>query len=535
MNFRPGVPATRRSSPDPIGAQTPRIISTPHYRRVETGRWSGIEDRAALDFRSPAGQEAVELADDSGLKLDPWQKLGLHHSLAEDDEGRWTSFEVVQNVTRQNGKGGYLEARQVAGVMLFGDKLVVHTAHEFKTARESFRRLDQMIEGSYALSRRVKRVLRSHGEEGFEFHNGARILFLARTGGSGRGFSGDLVIMDEAMSLRSAPIGALLPIMSARHNPQLVYTCSAGIGAESEQLATLRARALAGTSQPDESLTYLEWSIVPHTRECPRDEDGRIVCDEHDHRDDVRAWQRANPALGIRIRVQAVRRELATMRPDLFDRERLGVGEYPEVAEDSWQVIDEATWKGLAVPRSALEDPVSFAIDTNPERTYTAISVAGAAGEDRHVEVVAHRPGTDWVIDWAAERDEKWKPCAWVIDEGGPAGSLAAELRKRLAGDHPVGSGLGRDHLVVAPKVRQLTQACGQFYDRTQNGTLRHLGQAPLTSAVAGAKKRDLSDAWAWTRRSEGTDVSPLVSATYALWGWEQFHDVEEEGAPNLW
>lgn len=93
---------------------------------------------------------------------------------------------------------------------------------------------------------------------------------------------------------------------------------------------------------------------------------------------------------------------------------------------------------------------------------------------------------------------------------------------------------MGRDHLVVAPKVRELAQACGQYYDRAQNGTLRHLGQAPLDTA-GGAKKRDLGDAWAWTRRSEGTDVSPLVSSTYALWGWEQYHDLEPEGAPNLW
>ncbi|MET9099953.1 terminase [Streptomyces antibioticus] len=535
MSLLLDAPAVPRSQ-DPVGCQTPRIISTPHYRRVETGRWSGVEDQTALAFRSPAGQDAIELAEDAGLILDPWQQLGLHHSLAEDAEGRWTSFEVVQNVTRQNGKGGYLEARQLAGVLLFGDQLVVHTAHEFKTARESFRRLDNLISGSYALSRRVKRALRSHGEEGFEFFNGARILFLARTGSSGRGFSGDLVIMDEAMALRAAPIGALLPIMSARRNPQLVYTCSAGIGPESEQLAVLRARALAKGPQPDESLTYLEWSGDLHVRECPRDGDGRIVCDDHDDRADVRTWQRTNPALGIRIRVQAVRRELATMRPDLFDRERLGVGEYPAQAEETWQVIEEAAWRALRVARSQLSDPVAFSIDTNPERTWTAISVAGGAGENRrHVEVVNHQPGTDWVVERAADLDRKWKPCVWVIDEGGPAGSLASDLRKKLAGRHPVGSGLGRDHLVVAPKVRQLTQACAQFYDRVQDSSLEHLDQAPLASALAGAMKRDVGDAWLWSRRGDGVDVSPLVAGTYALWGWEQYHDAELKGAPNVW
>ncbi|WP_320784188.1 terminase [Streptomyces sp. CRN 30] len=522
------APATPRSG-DPLGCQTPRIISTPHYRRIETGPWSGVEDQAALAFRSPAGQEAIELAADSGLLLDPWQQLELHHSLAEDHEGRWTSFEVVQNVTRQNGKGGVLEARQIAGVMLFGDKLVIHTAHEFKTARESFRRLDQMIEGSYALSRRVKRVLRSHGEEGFEFHNGARILFLARTGGSGRGFSSDLLVMDEAMALRAAPIGALLPVMSARRNPQILYACSAGIGAESEQLALLRARALASTPEPDDSLTYLEWSAVLHTRECPRDEDGRIVCADHDDRADVRTWQRVNPALGIRIRVQAVRREMATMRPDLFDRERLGIGEYPVQSEETWQVIEEEAWRSLRVARSQLADPVAFAIDTNPERTWSAISVAGRAGEEgRHVEVVSHQPGTDWVVQRAAELDEKWSPCAWVIDEGGPAGSLAAALRNRLKPRN-------REHLVVAPKVRELTQACGQFYDRVQDQSLQHLDEAPLATALGGATKREVGDAWLWSRRGDGVDVCPLVSCTYALWGWEQHHDDEPEGAPNLW
>lgn len=529
MSLLLDAPVAPGNIPDPIGCQSPRIISTPHYRRIETGRWTGVEDQAALDFRSPAGQEAVELAADSGLLLDPWQQLGLHHSLAEDREGRWTSFEVVQNVTRQNGKGGFLEARQVAGVMLFGDKLVIHTAHEFKTAQESFRRLDQMIEGSYALSRRVKRVIRSHGEEGFEFFNGARIRFLARSGSSGRGFSGDLLVMDEAMSLRAAPIGALLPVMSARFNPQIVYACSAGIGQESEQLALLRMRALAETPQPDESLTYLEWSAVLHGRECARDGAGRIVCEEHDGRADVQTWQRVNPALGIRIRVQAVRRELATMRPDLFDRERLGVGEYPAQAEETWQVIDEAAWRALRVRQSQLTDPVAFSIDTTPERTWSAISVAGGAeDEGRHVEVVDHRPGTDWVLERADELDQRWSPCVWVIDEGGPAGSLAGPLRKRLAER-------GRDHLVVAPKVRELTQAAGQFYDRTQDQSLQHLDQAPMAVALAGATKRDVGDAWLWSRRGDGVDVCPLVASTYALWGWEQYHDVEPEGAPNLW
>ncbi|MFF8034913.1 terminase [Streptomyces sp. NPDC016626] len=493
-----------------------------------------MEDQEALDFRSPAGQECIELAEDSHLILDPWQQLALHHSLAEDDDGRWASLDVVLNVARQNGKGGFLEARQLGGVILFGDKLIIHTAHQFNTAQESFLRLDQIIEGSYALSRRVKRVRRSHGEEGFEFFNGARIRFLARGGDSGRGFSGDLVILDEAMKLRAAPIGALMPVLSARHNPQLVFTGSAGLGDESEQLALLRARAMA-EGELDPSLTYLEYSIDHHVKECPVDLEGRVVCDQHDDRDAERSWARANPALGIRIRPAYVLREMRSMRPDLFDRERLGVGDYPEVTDETWQVIRKEAWEALEVPESRPSDPVAFSIETTPERTWTAISVAGASEDGVHVEVVAHRPGTDWVVDWAVERDKRWRPCAWVIDEGGPAGSLVPTLRKALTYEDDPDEPEPRDELVISPKVRQLTQACGQFYDWVIEGRLRHMGQAPMAAALAGAKKREVGDAWLWARRSDGVDVSPLVSATYAAWGWEIYHDIEREGAPNLW
>ncbi|MFE2046643.1 terminase [Streptomyces sp. NPDC059477] len=505
----------------------------PWRRYVGTGRWDGTEDQEALAFQSPAGQECIELAEDAGLHLDPWQQLALHHSLVEDDEGRWASLDVVLNVARQNGKGGFLEARQLGEVILFGGRLVIHTAHQFNTAQESFLRLDQVIEGSYALSRRVRRVRRSHGEEGFEFFNGARIRFLARGGDSGRGFSGDLVLMDEAMKLRAAPIGALMPVLSARPNPQLVFTGSAGLGDESEQLALLRARAMAEGAL-DPSLTYLEYSIAPHFRECPTDAEGRIVCEEHDSRDEERSFARANPALGIRIRTAYVLQEKRAMRADLFDRERLGDGTYPEVSEETWQVIPMEKWDAGEDATSKPEDPVAFAVDTNPERTWTAVSIAGRSGDGVHTEVVAHRPGTDWVVDWVTERDRMWNPCAWVIDEGGPAGSLVPAIRKALAyEDDPERE--DRSEYLRCPKVREVTQACGIFYDHVMDtGTLYHLGragQAPMAAALAGARKRDVGDAWAWSRKSDGVDISPLVASTNAVWGWEMFHDVEQEEA----
>jgi hypothetical protein len=60
------------------------------------------------------------------------------------------------------------------------------------------------------------------------------------------------------------------------------------------------------------------------------------------------------------------------------------------------------------------------------------------------------------------------------------------------------------------------TQSCGRLVDMVEEGTLRHLGSAELRDAVLGARKRDLVDAWAWSRKNSRVDISPLVAATLA-------------------
>jgi len=188
---------------------------------------------------------------------------------------------------------------------------------------------------------------------------------------------------------------------------------------------------------------------------------------------------------------------------------------------DTWQVISREDWDALVDGESSAQDPVAFCIDATPERSHASIGTAGERPEGGgHLEVVDNRPGMDWVVDRAVELDEKWGPRCWVIDEAGPAGSLIPKLKEK---------GL----LIVSPKAREVAQACGQLYDAVQAAEVRHLGQAPLATALAGAKKRDLGDAWAWARRSEGVDISPLVAVTLAKWGLTaEVEEPEEEVEP---
>jgi hypothetical protein len=488
------------------GYQRPRILTVPGT------------------YLSSSGQEAAELAAVAGLTLDPWQQFVLDQGLAERPDGKWASWECCVNVPRQNGKGGIIEARQLAGLFLLGEKLILHSAHEFKTAMEAMRRIEELLVSSDELRPQVKRVRRQGGEECIEMKNGARLRFIARSKGSGRGMTGDCNIMDEAMILGDDAMAALMFTMAAIPNPQLWYFGSSGIGAPSQQLGRLRKRALAAleSGTPDPALAYFEWSINEHADEC------QPGCTEHDDVDAPESVLKSNPAIGYRLTLEHTLNERLTIGAASFARERLGVGEYPSDESDTWSVIGEDAWRSLADAKSEPSNPVAFSIDMTPERSHAAIAVAGAWRGGTHVEVVDHRPGTGWVVQRAKELHAKWKPRAWIVDAGGPAGSLISDLEDEE-------TGLGVE--VVQPKVREIAVACGQFYDAVTEQSLSHLDQAPLSSALAGAQKRSLGDSWAWARRGVGVDISPLVAVTLAKWGLgvEVEDDTPGDILSNVW
>lgn len=430
---------------------------------------------------SSAGTEAAELAASVGLVLDPWQRTVLDGALGERADGRWSAFEVGLLVSRQNGKGSILEARELAGLFLFGEQLIIHSAHEFKTAQEHFRRILSLVENHDHLRKLVSRVRTSHGEEGIELKSGQRLRFVARTGPSGRGFSGDVIVLDEAMILSPAVMAALLPTMSARPNPQVWYTASAGFP-ESELLRRIRERGIAGV---DPSLAWFEWSA-------PEDAD----------LDDRAAWAQANPAMGFRVSEEFVSRERAAMPEVEFARERLGMWD----AGGLDRVISAELWNALEDKKfSPLKGQV-FALDATPNRESASIGVAARRHDGlAHVEVVENRRDVDWLIGRAAEIQKKWSAPIY-LDPAGPVGSLMPALEA---------AGVA----FVKLTAREYGQACGAFYDTVKERKLRHFGQPSLNSALGAARKRDLGDAWAWHRRDYTDDISPLVSVTNALFG----------------
>jgi hypothetical protein len=474
-----------------VGAQAPRIHCVPPYV-------------------SSAGAEAIEVAEVAGLYLDPWEKLVVTDALGETAAGRWASYRVGIEVPRQNGKGSILEARELAGMFALGERLIIHSAHEQATASEHFRRLLNLMEGVPEFDRRILKVVRGKGLESIELRDNYRIFFKTRTRGGGRGFTGDLVVFDEAMILDAAFMAALVPTMAARSmigDPQLWFAGSAVDQQKTEhgiEFARVRADALAelervrGPEDAPERLAYFGWNLpYDHPDEVP-----------DDLLDDPEAWAQSNPGLNIRIAPSYVGDERRALGRREFIVERLGVGDWPETDEGAGSKISRESWNACADPDSSCVDPVCFVFDAPPDRSSAVICVAGRRDDGQvHVEVVENRPGTDWVPARLAELVESHECIPPMYDEKGPAASLAAEISDTFEVDlRPV-------------TMAEMVLACGQFFDAVGQGTVHHRESPDLTQAVRGAATRPLGDAWAWARKTSGANIAPLVAVTLAHWG----------------
>jgi hypothetical protein len=117
---------------------------------------------------------------------------------------------------------------------------------------------------------------------------------------------------------------------------------------------------------------------------------------------DVDAWYRAMPGLGRWVTEESMRTLFDELGPDLFARECLCVWD-PEPVEQVERVISAEQWAACLDARSQTAGDVAFAIDVTPDHKWAAIGVAGFRSDGLpHVEVVAHRAGTDWLVARAA-------------------------------------------------------------------------------------------------------------------------------------
>lgn len=478
------------------------------------------------DYTETLGPEVCDLATLAGLPPDPEQEMALNALFALSPNPMISAvFEFCVIAARQNLKTALFQMAALGWLYITDQRLVVWSSHEMDTTNEAFEDIFNLIDGTPVLSKRLDPdfgkepgVKRGNGKEVIKLRpspecpTGQRLKFKARTHGGARGLTGNKIILDEAYALKRQHMGSLLPTLSAVKDPQVVYGSSAG-HTDSEVLRGIRDRGRAGASP---RLGYLEFCAPENI--CADEACSHDLGVEGCALDNLDYVRMANPALERRITIDYILAEREAMPPEEFGRERLGWWDKPDVGAEA--LITPELWTPLTDPQSEPLDPVAFGVYVKIDRTSSAIGVVGRRSDGKlHVGIVPavrgksidSLPGTAWIPDRVRELKEQWKPCAVVIDGHSSAASLITTIE-----------GLGVE--VVTSNATDLAKACGSFHDAVTAdpataASMRHTGAGPLFRSVTSAKKRDLSDAWAWDRKDKDSDITQLMAVTLGLHG----------------
>jgi hypothetical protein len=462
-----------------IGQQTPRLQLSP-------------------PSATNAAEDAISIYEACGQRLDPWQELCLRIGCGEREDSSWASFENGIICQRQNGKGEPISALCLASLFVWGNRVTVYSAHRGTTVRATFRKIKHLIETTPDLARRCKVI--NDSDDTIETLDGARLEFHTRTRSGGRGLTGDLVILDEALEVNAEQIASLVPIMLARPYAQLWYFSTVPLFAD-QHLCTVRARVLDG----GERLGWAEWGN-----------------DKGVDLDDPGALAAGNPALGIRIYLERLKDLRGILGDEKYSAECMGI--WPSMAGGT--VLDPAVWKGLVevTSRRAPGADVCMSLDVTPLRDHGSIGMHGLRADGlEHVQLTDYEAGTDWMVARAADHQRVLRPVLWVIDRKNGAFALVDDLAAvgiKVAADPQA---LKRGELLVLD-MGEVADSTAQFIDVFRRRLLRHVGEdprAPLNLAVGNAKPRPIGDAGqiAWGRKLSTVDIGPLVTVTQARYG----------------
>ncbi len=488
-------------------------------------------------YVTSAGGEVVDLMAQLGRPLDPWQAWIIERGLGQNP-GELGEMEMAADtcgcwVPRQNGKGDIIMALEMGWLFLFGVSLVGHSAHLYSTAAEGFIRIKALIEENDAiLGGALKRVWSGVGNQGVELtpkYGRARLLFKAREGGQGLGFSYPKLILDEAQALDGDLMQTILPTQSAMRDPQVWFfgtpprTGKAWI----YQIKNDGEGCSPNTAWFDYGIDYID----PNTAEF-----AQTVGNPETNK-------QTNPSMGVRrpngtgVRAKAASSELSklgvTMR---FAQERNGMWLPQERSADD-NAIDPVLWSRLAAGTPEVPGEIAIAFHVNPKRTHGTIMWAGKIGGVWRIGIADHRPGVDWLIPRLVELKVKYGPVAFAVDARGEG--QVAELKEagiKLPAKDDKGKERPKRGDLFIPNMDQVAMAFSMLVDAANASLVNHHNEAPLNSAIA-VPSRPLGGGATFDHKA-GVEVGPSCAGGLAMLAMRERIDLimdDYDPLGNIW
>lgn len=443
------------------------------------------------------GDDCLLLMDEYGYSLDEWQQNIINCWLGRGADGSYSMTSAGLALPRQNGKNVCLEAREFYGLVINGEK-ILHTAHQVRTSKKSFRRLVQMFTDKRhpEIEDIVKHIRFTNGEEAIELDNGGLIEFSARSRQAARGFDGiSLVVFDEAQELVDDQVEAIMATLSASTTGtrQLIYTGTPPYpGCPGTVFRRRRAACLDDPSKHD---AWHEWSI-------DTDNLGKIDISDKEH------WFATNPALGVRLTEEFTEEEFRSMSADGFARERLGWWA-PEITAQDDKALDLKSWEACKSSEPKPE-AVKTAYGVKFSADGSMVCLCGAVVDENdhsRIALIDQQPtgrGIQWLADWLNERVKVG--CCVVIDGRNGVDLLIDRIRDTWK----------YKDSIIKPSAHTMVAAASLLTAEIGEQTLTwYIGQEALNQSAISSVKRPISGGWGFG----GEDSIAIEGCSLALWG----------------
>lgn len=445
--------------------------------------------------------KTIELLENYGINLFPWQKAVLYRWMALDENNLWINTDCGLLVPRQNGKTELIIARIIGGMVFLGEAFI-YTAQSETTVTEIKRRVQRFF---YEAEEEIRDMLTDEFDKDpksldyVELRNRGRCVFRTRTRTNGLGSTNDVLILDEDQEETDAQQEALLPTISAGKN-QNHQTIRAGTppsgGGNGTVFTRTRRNVLDGKAT---DVCWQEWSVTTITE--PSDEE---------------AWYNANPSLGYCLMKTAVKAESNKMAVDSFNKMRLGW----IAGVENMRAISDDQWLPLAVTSVVLPANPSlvYSVKFAPDGSSVSLAVGVMMPSGKvHVELLERKQmsaGTHWLSAWLLDR---WRKANKIIIDGAAGTQLLVEELVR--------SERRMSKRILTPNVKEAGAAYAAFYEGIEHKLLTHYNQPALTVSIRTVKKRSIGRDGMFGYASMNSDIQsdPTEAAAFAYYGAIRF------------
>ncbi len=443
------------------------------------------------------GTYAIKLYKSTGQELLTWQQRQIRNIEMTTKDGLWKHMTYCICVSRRNGKGEILAARELDGLVNLGEK-ICHTAHRTTTSHDAFNRLYKLLQqAGYTEHNKKKKDMpeksfyasKQYGLEHIEVTGGGIIDFRTRTNNGGLGEGFDLLVIDEAQEYTDKQQSALSYTVSSSKNPQtIIVGTPPTVSSGGDVFVQIRNSVLEHKTT---ETGWAEWSTPEMV--------------EGDSLNDPKLWKRFNPSYGSILTERKIRDELKNGELD-FNIQRLGFWcTFNQKSE-----ISEQDWKALQIDKlPELADERFLGVKYGRDGVNCALSIAAKTKDGRiFVESIACtsvRAGNGWLFEYI--NNPKVNKIA--IDGASGQQVLADKIKEYKL-----------KKTVILPSVGEIIQSNALFEQALFNNGLCHLGQPELADVVTNCKKRLIGSkgGFGYASLVDTKDIALMESMILAFW-----------------